>query len=94
MSLTMKVFGKRGCSLCENAKNVASLRGWIVEVQFYDIGTEEGAAEMDMNDIMNIPAVILYGDEVELGRWDGEVPSVDVLGDTVRDKFPKEQPDA
>jgi len=71
------IFGKDGCSLCDNRKTVissalkrAKIEG---EITVYDVDTTDGMVEMSMldNSKGEIPIVCAYKDDVLQKMWDG-----------------------
>jgi hypothetical protein len=84
--MIIEIYGKQDCELCESAKKKVShfLSKWqlsdSVQLVFWDMETERGAAEGDFFDVFEIPAVLLKQDANSvLARWDGQAPPSDEL---------------
>lgn len=80
--MTIHVYGKQNCDLCDSAKKKIKhfLDRWgvedEVEVAFMDMeGDFHAAAEGDFFDVFEIPTVMVMQDEWKVkARWDGEAP--------------------
>ncbi|MCP4482799.1 MAG: hypothetical protein GY817_08705 [bacterium] len=76
----IKIFGKHNCDACNSTKQKFKifLEKWDktkeVKIDFYDLDTAEGLTEGTMTDATDIPSTIILKDEIEVRRWNGEVP--------------------
>jgi glutaredoxin len=79
--MKFEVFGKQGCAKCTSTKDkLHHLLGKAdaaasVPVAFIDLDTIEGMAEGALNDVAEVPTIILRSDGGDaLARWEGRVP--------------------
>lgn len=85
--MKIDVFGKKDCAICESTKRKLNhfLGKWdmadSVPMEWFDMETLDGRSEGALEDVLNIPTVILRDDENEIRRWDGEMPDSQELRD-------------
>jgi hypothetical protein len=89
MAVEFHIFGKAGCSLCDNRKSV--IEGVIkrseaeAEIVVFDVDDPVGMVEMSMLDDSKgeIPIVCAYVDDELVHMWDG--PTAPVKSKEVRE---------
>jgi glutaredoxin len=73
--MTIKVFGKPGCSVCKQAVEKIDyfLGKWDyrkqVPIAYYDMETVDGLAEGAFHEVYEIPTVVLMRANQEQDRW-------------------------
>ncbi len=81
--MIIEIYGKQDCELCASAKRKVNhlLSKWgmaeKVKVVFWDMETEDGAAEGDFFDVFEVPSVLVKTREDPdrvIGRWEGKAP--------------------
>ena len=81
--MRVDVFGKEECAKCRTTKNKLNhfLKKWgldgKVEIQYFDMDSEEGIAEGAFRDVGQIPTIIVEDGGKDLARWEGVVPDSD-----------------
>lgn len=73
--MTIKVFGRPGCSVCKQAVEKIDyfLNKWEyksqVPIQYFDMETVDGLAEGAFHEVYEIPTVVLMRANQEQERW-------------------------
>ena len=85
--MKLTVFGKRGCSACQQAKAKVEyyLAKWQVDIplEYCDLETVDGLALGAFHDVVEIPTVLLEAAGRELRRWVRFPPRSDELYELV-----------
>jgi hypothetical protein len=79
--VTINVYGKNRCHLCEQTKRKLDffLKKWGCEgrvaLQYWDMDTVDGLTEASFNDVFKAPATLVARDGCHVARWDGVIPN-------------------
>jgi len=75
--MKIKIFWKKDCPNCPQAKNIGRLLEDKVEVQYCDIDTVDGLTEACMLNVMSTPTIIILDNyDNEMDSWRGIVPDI------------------
>lgn len=85
--MKIKIFWKRDCPNCPQAKKVGKLIKDIISVEYLDVDTVDGLAESCIFNVMATPSMVLVDDKnKEIESWRGVVPESDVIKRSISDK--------
>ncbi len=75
--MKIKIFWKKDCPNCPQAKKIGKLLEDKVEVQYCDIDTVDGLTEACMLNVMSTPTIIILDNyDNEMDSWRGIVPDI------------------
>ena len=83
--MKLVIFEKENCEACKNAKTKIDffLDKWGVadslDRQTYNVSTTDGMVEAAMQEVGDIPTIILENDGKEVARWSKKAPKSDEL---------------
>ena len=82
--MKIKIFWKKGCPNCPQAKKIGKTIRKQIEVQYYDIDTVEGLSEACMLNVMNTPTIMIVDhDNNEIEAWRGVIPKLDHIREKI-----------
>ncbi len=82
--MKIKIFWKKNCSHCPQAKKIGKMIEDKAEVQYCDIDTVEGLAEACMLNVMSTPTIMIVDNEGnETEAWRGTVPKIEDIEERI-----------
>lgn len=84
--MKIKIFWKKDCPNCPQAKSIGELVKDEIKVQYCNIDTVDGLSEACMLNVMSTPTIVLVDNENnELEAWRGMIPKIE----NIREKISK-----
>ncbi len=82
--MKIKIFWKKDCPNCPQAKKIGEMIEDKLEVQYCDIDSVEGLSEACMLNVMSTPTIMLLDNENnELEAWRGRVPKIENIKEKI-----------
>jgi len=82
--MKIKIFWKKDCPNCPQAKKIGKMVEDTLEVQYCDIDTVEGLSEACMLNVMSTPTIMLLDNENnELESWRSRIPKIENIKEKI-----------
>ena len=86
MGIKLKIFWKKDCPLCPNAKNIGKMVEDKIEVQYCNIDSVEGLSEACMLNVLSTPTIVMLdNNNKEIEAWRGIIPELDEIKEKISD---------
>ena len=78
--MKIKIFWKKNCPHCPEAKNIGKQLEKETEVQYFDVDSVDGLAEASYYDIASTPSIVVFdNNDNEIQVWRGKTPRIEEI---------------